>query len=221
MSSTPNTTNSRQLNPHDFVPDLRAVIAITGAASRAGKTTAMEALIPILRHRGHRVTALKVTRTHIGDCPRMHPTCTTCNDLAAPFQLITDEKRIQMPGKDTGRYSAAGAEQVLWLQAQPADLTAGLRHALSHVHAGHVLLGEGNSFREHAWADLTLMALGKNIQLKKSAQRIVDKTTAWACIPDGLKSAKKWLKETKRDKNMAFSTENWQWLDSFLSKSGL
>ena len=221
MNTTPDNSTVQRLNPREYLPALKAVISVTGAASRAGKTTLVEALVPLLLRRGHQVTALKVTRSHTGECPRMHPTCTTCNDLTAPFELVTESERIKVSGKDTGRYHAAGAQQVLWLQAQPADLREGLCHALSHITPGHVLVGEGNSFRENAEADLTLMALGSQIRLKPSANKVVEHTTAWACFPEDLNMAKTWLNESKKDQNKVFSTENWQWLIPLLASIDL
>lgn len=220
MSEHPQSEQT-PLQPDQMRPRNHRVVAVTGAASNAGKTTAVETLIALLQKRGHRVTALKVTRTHEGNCPRRHPTCTTCEDLTGPFELITDPGRIQTPGKDTGRYVAAGADQVLWLLSQAKDMAAGLAHTFKHVPPDHVLIGEGNSFREHVSADVTIMSLGKTVRLKPSAEAVLHHTDAWACHPEGAKKALEWLKKTQNDRFLAFSTIDWSPIKDLLIAADL
>ncbi|MCA9320385.1 MAG: hypothetical protein KDB53_06610, partial [Planctomycetes bacterium] len=96
----------------DESPGLSGVLSIAGASSNTGKTTLVEASTRILRQLGHRVCALKVTRTHIGGCPRENDGCGTCDSLVQPFEIIEDRARLDVRGKDTGRYFGAGADQV-------------------------------------------------------------------------------------------------------------
>lgn len=159
----------------DVRPDLRAVISVTGSSSNAGKTWIVERIISRLKAAGLMAAALKVTRTHIGAaCPRANDSCGTCDSLDRPFELITDRARLDVRGKDTGRYYAAGADQVVWLLVRPDAVADGARAALSVIRPGFVLVAEGNSFRDYVDADLTWLAVTDAFEIKKSAQAIFE-----------------------------------------------
>ncbi len=174
-------------------PDLPLVLSVTGASSNAGKTHLMERAIRYFRGAGRPVAALKVTRTHIGSCPRENDACTTCDDLVHPFELVEDRTQLDVTGKDTGRYVAAGAHQVLWLLVQPTRVAAGIEKALDRVNPGHVLLVEGNSFRDWADAHHTLMAVGRRLRVKPSARMILDRVDAFVAEPAAHPLLEAWL----------------------------
>lgn len=161
----------------------RAVIAVTGASSNAGKTHLAENLIRRLSARGHAVAALKITRTHVGHCPREADACGACDSLDAPFRIITDAARIDVPGKDTGRYVAAGARQVIWLLVEPPHTQEGVREALGRVAGGEVLVAEGNAFLDAARADIAFMALSARHGMKPSAAAILDRIDRFVARP--------------------------------------
>ncbi len=174
-------------------PDLPLVLSITGASSNAGKTQLMELAIRHFSDRGRPVTALKVTRTHIGSCPRENDTCTTCDDLVHPFELVEDLAQLDVTKKDTGRYVAAGADQVLWLLVQPTRVGLGIARALDRVDPGHVLLVEGNSFRDWADAHRTFMTVGRLLRVKPSARMILDRVDAFVAEPATQPRLTSWL----------------------------
>ncbi|HGY92066.1 MAG TPA: hypothetical protein ENK43_12925 [Planctomycetes bacterium] len=174
-------------------PDLPLVISITGASSNTGKTQLMERAIRHFRKRQWPVTALKVTRTHIGSCPRKNDACTTCDDLVHPFELVENILQLDVNGKDTGRYLAAGADQVLWLLVQPTQVGRGVARALDKVSPGHVLLVEGNSFRDWADAHQTFMAVGRRLRVKPSARMILDRVDAFVAEAATQAHLKPWL----------------------------
>jgi molybdopterin-guanine dinucleotide biosynthesis protein len=156
-------------------PSIRGVISICGAASNTGKTWACESVIRGLKRESGRVCALKVTRTHLGDCPRGVATCGTCASVASDFEVVTAREVTDVPQKDTGRYFAAGADFVTWLLVKPAAMAAGIRAALATVPAGAFLVAEGNSFRDFASADVAILALGPDDALKPSAVHVIDR----------------------------------------------
>lgn len=159
----------------DVRPDLRAVISVTGSSSNAGKTWIVEKILGRLKAAGVMTAALKLTRTHIGAaCPRANDSCGTCDSLDRPFELITDRARLDVRGKDTGRYFAAGADQVIWLLVRPDAVSVGVKAALADIRPGFVVVAEGNSFRDYVDADLTWLAITDAFEIKKSAQTIFE-----------------------------------------------
>lgn len=166
-------------------PSIRALVSVCGATSNAGKTTTAENVIRALKAAGLPATALKVTRTHLGDaCPRGVTTCGTCASLDQPFRLVTETLALAVPGKDTHRYMTAGADAVLWLLVHPSAMAAGIRAALGAVAAGHVVVAEGNSFRDFASADLTLLAWSRRFPPKSSSRVILDRVDGCVERPD-------------------------------------
>jgi hypothetical protein len=159
-------------------PGIAATVSICGAASNAGKTWLCEAILRGLRGENRPSLALKVTRTHLGDCPRGIETCGTCDSLVGDFELVTDRALLNVPRKDTGRYFEAGADRVLWLLVKPAAVRAAVLATLAEVPAGVVLVAEGNSFRDYASADVTLMALSGGGGMKASADHVIDRVDA-------------------------------------------
>lgn len=176
-------------------PGLRFAVAVTGSASNAGKTWLCERLITGLRGAGEQVTALKVTRTHVDTCPRENATCGVCDDLVAPWEVVTDPAVIGMKGKDTGRYVAAGAHRVLWLLVQPEHVARAVEQVLPLVDPGHVLVAEGNSFGDFVAADLTLMAITEHVPPKPSARHVLPRVHAFVAPRDDMAFARGFLRD--------------------------
>jgi hypothetical protein len=166
-------------------PHLEAVVSICGAASNAGKTWLCEAVLRGFRAEGRPALALKVTRTHLGSCPRGIETCGTCDSLGGDWELVSNRERLDVARKDTARYYAAGADRVLWLLVKPRAMRAGLLAALAEVAPGFALVAEGNSFRDYATADVTLLASSASGELKPSARTILDRVDALVRHRDG------------------------------------
>jgi hypothetical protein len=172
-----------RVDPRAVAKALRWVISVSGSSSNAGKTHLTEDLVRFCKASGRRVTALKVTRTHVGHCPRENDGCGTCESLETPFELIEDRTRLDVKGKDTGRYLRAGADQVLWLLVNPDHVEAGIRAALGRVGGGGVLVAEGNSFRDYCGADLAFMVLSERFRMKPSAVTVLDRIDHFVVKP--------------------------------------
>jgi hypothetical protein len=160
-------------------PAVAATVAVCGAASNAGKTWLCEHLIRGFRSEARPVLALKVTRTHLGDCPRGITTCGTCDSLTGDFRIVRERDDLVVPGKDTARYVEAGADRVLWLLVKPAAVRAGILAALSEVPPGFTLVAEGNSFLDSASADAAIMALSSRGVRRESARNDNDRVDAF------------------------------------------
>jgi molybdopterin-guanine dinucleotide biosynthesis protein len=169
------STAADRIDVRSRFPGIALTVSVCGAASNAGKTWLCESILRGLRDEGRKTLALKVTRTHLGDCPRGIETCGTCESLAGDFEIVRERALLDVPGKDTGRYFAAGADRVLWLLVKPSAVRAGMLAALAEVPEGSVLVAEGNSFRDYASAEVTLLALSRSGELKASALHVIDR----------------------------------------------
>ncbi len=175
----PPTAAASRIDWRERRPDMPRVLAIAGTGSNAGKTWLAAETIRHLKERGLRVAALKVTRAHVQNCPREIDACGVCDSLSRPFELITDSARLGMPEKDSGRYVAAGADQVLWLLVQPAALLQGLEAVLAACAEDHHLVAEGNSFLEASEVDTSVLVFGSG-KIKPSATPLIARVDAFA-----------------------------------------
>src|SRR6188474_1479706 len=82
------STPAERIDVHAAFPGIAATVGICGAASNAGKTWLCETVLRSLRADGWPTLALKVTRTHLGDCPRGISTCGTCDSLAGDYEIV-------------------------------------------------------------------------------------------------------------------------------------
>lgn len=144
-------------------------ICITAAASKLGKTTLIQKLIPFLENWA--VCKVTTCAYHTnGNCPRGHEdTCGICNSLDVPYAIIEDKTIINTSGTDTGKYSAAGLERVVWIQARPESLAEALREVLNRLTDVPGIIFEGNHVLKHLKPDLAIMMTAKNGHYKQSA----------------------------------------------------
>jgi hypothetical protein len=177
----------------DLAPGLFASVCIAGSSSNAGKTWLCERVIEALKRAGETVAALKVTRTHEARCPRENDSCGVCDGLEQPWRVIVDRPSLDVPRKDTGRYFAAGADHVTWLVVQPRHVRDGIAAALGTLPAGSILVAEGNSVRDYAEPDLSLMALTGRFAPKPSAETILDRIDAFVTREGDAPRARAWL----------------------------
>ncbi|NQT57562.1 MAG: hypothetical protein HQ557_01125 [Bacteroidetes bacterium] len=149
-------------------------ICITAATSKLGKTTLIQKLIPCLEN----WAVCKVTTCvrHIEDnCPRGHEnSCGICNNLDLPYVLIEEETVIAFPETDTGKYVAAGAGKVVWVQARPESLAEALQEVLNLLTNVPGIIFEGNHVLKHLVPDLSIMMTAKNGKYKQSAREVRD-----------------------------------------------
>lgn len=174
------------------------VISIAGTASSAGKTTVASYILrnlldstPCLVGEGvqavdagsgfglsyHRRgwSALKITVRHEGSCPR-HTGCDTCDDGYEPFKVLTDGAIIKERGKDTDRFSNAGADKVVWLQTDSDAEIAGTEAALACFNKDDAIIVEGNSFLRVQNADVSILVASPSVKkVKRSTRLILDK----------------------------------------------
>ena len=185
-----NTTPPRPSRPEERLetrvlrPDLGCVIAVTGWASNVGKTTLTEDILRALAQEERPAQAVKVTRTHLGTCPRENDGCLVCDSLLGDYRLETDEAELSRKGKDTARYGEAGAAEVSWLLVNPEKVAVGVRAVFRALRPGLPVVVEGNSFRDYADADLCFMVASADEEPKASARTILDRADIVVCHDD-------------------------------------
>ncbi|MCC6575538.1 MAG: hypothetical protein IT462_17300 [Planctomycetes bacterium] len=134
-------------------------LVITGPSANSGKTELACQLLR--RHPG--IQVLKITRFHReSHCPVHSPAedhCDGCDDTPAGYEIVADDSRIKVAGKDTGRLAEAGGEPVLWLRAAPHAFNYALKAALARFNADEPLLIEGNSAATQDWLDATVVLI--------------------------------------------------------------
>jgi len=111
-------------------PGARPLVTVSGSCSGVGKTTLVELII----RRFAPIAALKVTVVDSGvhGCP-IDRECGVCAALTVPFRILEERPRRggAVPRKDTGRYAAAGAAPVVWVQTRGTDLDQALGAGLT------------------------------------------------------------------------------------------
>lgn len=147
------------------------IVTVSGAHSGVGKTKVAEALLSRLKN----WSALKVTVTHRGGACPVHKDCHTCDELYSGFSIINDKDIIEAKGKDTQRFKAAGAKEVLWLKSKPSALERGIKRAVSLFKKTRGLIIETNSALKYLNPDLAILVKNKDSVLKPSAKEILEK----------------------------------------------
>jgi molybdopterin-guanine dinucleotide biosynthesis protein len=142
-------------------------IAIGGFSSNTGKTTLLCELLRTLPG----WEAIKCTRGHFRSCGKDPEACCVSHLLGDEPLIRSGRQETYAPGKDTGRYWDAGAENVHWLIATDSQVERGIQLALERVNAPGVLI-EGNSFLKFVDVDFAIMvARADGGKLKPSARR--------------------------------------------------
>jgi len=131
-----------------------ALVSVSGACSRSGKTALAVTLLRALSAR--RVAAVKFTTTDdvFERCPRGTP-CVVC-DIDVPFRIVGDPATLGEAGTDTDRLGRAGAERVVWAIAKDTAVRpawAVVRRMIAHA---EVTVMEGSSIVPVAQPDLRL-----------------------------------------------------------------
>jgi hypothetical protein len=105
------------------------IICIGGTTSHCGKT----AMACLLLRAFPGWAAIKVTPCRPDEaCPRGDD-CSACRAPDERFEIITDQARLGLAGKDTARFLDAGAERVVWVRALLENLPEALESALVEV----------------------------------------------------------------------------------------
>lgn len=146
------------------------IITVSGAHSNVGKTSFIEGLLKKLKG----WSCLKVTVFHKGNCP-IGKVCSGCEELSSRFFVVHDKRILQQKGKDTQRFKAAGAKEVLWLRAKPQDLRHGLIKAISRFKNSKGLIIESTSALKHLDPDLSILIKNRDFLFKFSARKNIKK----------------------------------------------
>ncbi|HEX8070563.1 MAG TPA: hypothetical protein VF546_11470 [Pyrinomonadaceae bacterium] len=149
-------------------------VAVGGFTSNAGKTTLVCELLRALPG----WEAIKQTRGHYRSCGKDPAACCVSPLLGDEPTLRSGRAETDEPGKDTGRYWAAGAANVHWLIATDGQIEVGIRQALARVRAPGVVI-EGNSFQPHVALDFAVMVVPRVLaRMKPTARRVVARCDA-------------------------------------------
>ena len=129
-----------------------ALVSISGAASRAGKTSLAVSLLRALP--ASSAVAVKFTTTEdvFERCPRGTP-CVVC-DIDVPFRIVEDPRVLDEPGTDTARLGQAGASRVIWAISRASAVRAAWARVTSM--AGGLVVMEGSTIVDVARPDLLL-----------------------------------------------------------------
>ena len=149
-------------------------VSISGFSSESGKT---HILCELLR-RNPGWEAIKITRGHYRSCGKNPEACCVSPMLGEKSLVLSDPGQTRVPGKDTGRYWAAGAGNVHWVIGVDAQIEEGIKNAIERVEGEGVFI-EGGSFLKHVVADYSIMVASPDIKdIKSSAVRLLPKMNA-------------------------------------------
>lgn len=119
-------------------------IAVAAPAAESGKSLL---ICRVLEAFPGRITAVKLS-DHPPD-PRParvgSPGLCSCESAGSPFHVIEDNAALGDPGKDTGRFLAAGARRVLWCQSSKEDVSDAWSHMVRcHLERDEIVIAEGS-----------------------------------------------------------------------------
>src|SRR5215216_6924065 len=150
------------------------IIGIGGYTSNVGKTTLLCELLKAFPG----WEAIKTTRGHYRSCGKDPKACCVSHLLSEEPLVRSGRKETYEPGKDTGRYWEAGAENVHWLIATDSQVEKDIKQALARVKSPGVFI-EGNSFSEFVSPDhFVMVRQASSEKIKSSARRLINKATA-------------------------------------------
>lgn len=155
------------------------IISIAGATSKAGKTLVAEQVIRYCAAHHSNVYAVKFTTTSDlpSPCPRGAP-CTVC-DLSGQFRIVRDPETILQPGKNTQRFAAANAAEVIWVIAKKSYMPVAYSHLLTHIPNEAIAVMEGSTITSICKPDLLIYVLANHIspsRWKDSAPAIMERS---------------------------------------------
>lgn len=134
-----------------------ALVSVSGACSRSGKTALA---VTLLRAVGPgRAAAVKFTTTDdvFERCPR-GTACLVC-DIDVPFRIVTEPAVLGQAGTDTDRLGRAGASRVVWAIARQGAVEAAWAAVRGLIGGAEVTVLEGSTIVERAAPDLALFVV--------------------------------------------------------------
>jgi molybdopterin-guanine dinucleotide biosynthesis protein len=144
-------------------------LAIAGSGSNCGKTTLLCAMLKHLAV-AHRVAALKIsTATPDHRCARTGEAC-SCLKFDGSARVLKEECAVAAPRKDTGKFLAAGAKPVHWLQATSDTVIEATREACAELHSEPIdfLFVEGAAPIRAGLADYSILVMRAGSEPKAS-----------------------------------------------------
>ncbi|HUP19813.1 MAG TPA: hypothetical protein VM778_07640 [Gemmatimonadota bacterium] len=163
------------------------VVTVSGTTSEIGKTTLVCALLERLPG----WAAVKVTRGHYRSCGKDPETCCVSHLLGDAPRVFGERGDTDAPGKDTGRYWAAGAADVRWVVGKRGQEAAGLSRALDELEGHPGVVVEGNRVVESCRPDLALLVVHPTQkEVKSSARRILGRIHALYVVDDAPEGAR-------------------------------
>ncbi len=150
------------------------MVSISGFSSEVGKTHILCELLRL----NPGWEAIKVTRGHYRSCGKNPEACCVSHLLGEKPLVLSDPEQTCVPGKDTGRYWAAGASRVHWVIGVDEQIEEGIMNAIEKVEGEGVFI-EGGSFLKHVDADYSVMVASPEIKdIKSSAVSVMPKMNA-------------------------------------------
>ena len=151
------------------------IVGVGGLTSEVGKTT----LICDLLKAFPGWEAIKTTRGHYRSCGKDAHACCVSHLLKDEPVVMSGRTQTYSPGKDTGRYWDAGAENVHWVIATDDQVSKGIHEAIQRVQTRGVFV-EGNSFARYIRPNVFVMAArSDSLKSKPSARLVLDKVSAF------------------------------------------
>jgi hypothetical protein len=150
------------------------IVCIAGSISNVGKTTFAERLLSRLPG----WAACKVTVCAEGKdhrCPRGKNDCGVCASLEGNYLIEERDAVIRQEGKDTFRYSQAGASKVIWVKTRYEYLKESVERAQRKLASVPGIVFEGNHALEVIEPDVAVMLLSDPPRYKASATSVLHK----------------------------------------------
>lgn len=131
-----------------------ALVSVSGACSRAGKTALAVTILRSVPPRS--ATAVKFTTTEdvFERCPRGAP-CVVC-DIDVPFRIVGDPGVLRQSGTDTDRLAEAGARAVIWAISKASAVREAWEAVGGIIRDSGLVVMEGSTIVDLALPDLLL-----------------------------------------------------------------
>ena len=139
------------------------IVSVSGAGSRAGKTTVAESLLRALPPGSAAAVKFTITEDVFERCPR-GSVCVVCG-IDTPFRIVRDAAVLREPGTDTDRLAAAGAREVVWVISRASASSLAWAAVARMLEAAPLAILEGSTVVEQGLArpDLRLFVAHRSM----------------------------------------------------------
>jgi molybdopterin-guanine dinucleotide biosynthesis protein len=162
------------------------IVCVGSTMSGKGKTSIVEVLLGHLEG----FCALKVTTVRDNElCPRSDG-CGTCSEALKRYILLDDPLDTLVEGKDTWRYSQAGAAYVQWLKSAPEFLGEGLNAAFKRLSSCGGVIVEGNMPMHYLESHLNIIIIDPDDEIKDSALSVLPRAHLILCESEKIEKLK-------------------------------